>query len=320
MNYLKKYYLLNTNGVKHFKSNDCEHYVHVLYFDSAGPRIVESPYINDPLLISTISFSSRIRGITIVERELFVICRESNVVHVYDANTTAFQTKFLVGGLIDPLSLASTSNALFISEVLSNKIYQVGLPAKSVFTTWKVDALYNTLSTTNQGNLLVSCVSGKALNDAGESYELFEYTPDGILQRRLILSEEMRGLKHAVQIGNDRFVLTHVNVQTQRVCLVDGEGKLLKSYGGASGSGPGQLDNPRDVVVDRRGFVFVTCLYGNKVVLLNSELEFVKDIIPTSANIRFIDTICLDEYRGVLYVSDNARRTMSVFKLNGLEE
>ena len=82
------------------------------------------------------------------------------------------------------------------------------------------------------------------------------------------------------------------------------------------GSGPGKLGGPCDLALDRNGNVLVSCFGSNKVVLLNSKLEFVKDFIPTSANIRNNDRICLDEERGYLYVADCDERTISVFELN----
>ena len=90
---------------------------------------------------------------------------------------------------------------------------------------------------------------------------------------------------------------------------------IIKRYGGIPGTQKGHLYDPRDIAVDRHGYILVPCYNSGKVVLLTSKLRFVKDVsIPTSANIGAINTICLDECRGRLYVSDEDKETISVFQ------
>jgi len=61
------------------------------------------------------------------------------------------------------------------------------------------------------------------------------------------------------------------------VCIVDGDGKVTRSYGGQSGSGVGQLDEPRHVAVGEDSqFIYVADYCNGRVVLLSSTLEFVR--------------------------------------------
>ena len=152
----------------------------------------------------------------------------------------------------------------------------------------------------------------------GEFYKLYECSTQGVSLGEIILPKEMKGLIHAIRLNEDRILLTYASSASSihRVCLVDNNAQLIRSYGGVRGSGEGQLDDLRELVVDGSGFIFVSCFAGSKVVLLNSNLEYVRDIIPASANIRCINRISFDEYRRKIYVSDYNRKTISVFILN----
>ena len=146
--------------------------------------------------------------------------------------------------------------------------------------------------------------------------ELHEYTPTGSLQRKIQLQPEMRGLRDAIHVDNDCFLITHDAKDLSRVCLVACNGKLITSYGGSPGSGLGQLDGPHYLALASDGFVFVSCCNGNRVVLLNKDLEFVSDIIPTTAGMKKICTIYFDEHHEHLYVSNFIENTLSVFWLD----
>ena len=89
-----------------------------------------------------------------------------------------------------------------------------------------------------------------------------------------------------------------------RVCLIDNQGNLIKSFGSTDGSGSANLTNPYRLVVDRNGFILVADCPNHRVVLLNKQLEYVKDIIPASMNMSGIFVLFLDEDNGRLYLSD----------------
>ena len=70
-------------------------------------------------------------------------------------------------------------------------------------------------------------------------------------------------------MSSDQFVVSHAGDVSllHRVCIVDMEGHIIKSYGGERGSGDGQLCYPRDLAVDRYGNVLVADYYSSKVML-----------------------------------------------------
>ena len=268
-------------------------------------------YTRDAKLVTSFKFESVIRGVVVVGRDLYVIVDGSDEVRVHNAIASEFRTSFSVEGLSNPYSIIATDQCLFISNYDDSSIYRVDIPNCTTVSSWEIGIRYNRLSMAKHGNILVTSCDANAL---------CEYTPTGTLLRTVELPSEMHGPRHAIQLDDDRFLVTHEmergSPALNRVCVIDIKGQLIASYGGIAGSGLGQLNKPRQLAVDRNGFIYVACVEDNKVPLLNSKLEFVKYIIPSSTGINHIFMIYLDEQRGKLYVSDFDKDTLSVFQLN----
>ena len=92
-----------------------------------------------------------------------------------------------------------------------------------------------------------------------------------------------------------------------RVCIVDADGKLKKSFGGKRGSTIGQMDNPRYLSVDGNGFVMVVDELNHRILLLDRDLEFKREILSKDGKhgLRYPARILLDETNGRLFVADN---------------
>jgi len=99
-------------------------------------------------------------------------------------------------------------------------------------------------------------------------------------KRRVIrLDSHIKDPHHAVQLTTGQFVVSHgvAHDGVHRVCLVDGEGRVTRSYGGQRGSGVDQLSWPRRFTVDEDSqFIFVADHCNRRVVLLSPTLEFVR--------------------------------------------
>ena len=82
-----------------------------------------------------------------------------------------------------------------------------------------------------------------------------------------------------LQLTTGQFVVCHGDGDDQlhRVCLVDDEGKVTRSYGGQPGSDVGQLQRPFHLAVDENSrYIFVVEWSNHRVVLLSPTLEFVR--------------------------------------------
>jgi hypothetical protein len=79
---------------------------------------------------------------------------------------------------------------------------------------------------------------------------------------------------HAIEYERRTFLVCHqVNDapddRLHSVSLIDRHGNVIDTY-----QGPKHLNKPRDITVDSAGRILVADYYGNRVVVLNSRLEF----------------------------------------------
>ena len=229
---------------------------------------------------------------------------ESPEITVHNTDTYLLQTSIKVPGLSDQWDMVADDTSLFVSEISSSNIHRIKLPEKQTITCWKAAGERNGLSITKQGSVLVTCCS---LN------KLFEYSTDGISRREIVLHTDLRGPYRAIQLDNDQFLFDHDS--PDRVCLIDITGKLIKSFEGTTGTKGGPLKYPRQLVVDQNGYILVADGGGNRVVLLDKNLEFVKDLIPASAGMEGVFAVCLEKQCGRLYVSGGDKKKLAVFQL-----
>ena len=234
-------------------------------------------------------------GIAISDKEIFIV--QSNapkVVQVFDSGTFKHLRNLSVTALKAAWDITFGGNILFIAERWSGQIHRVPLDSSEPINSWSLEIGQLQLSTLKSGNILVTCYS---------TNKLIEYTTTGQLVREIPLQQDITCPRHAIQMDNDRFLVSHID-SAHRVCLIDNKGQLIKSYGGALGSGPGQLNTPYNLVADVNGSCLVVDLGANRIILLNDELQFVKEIIPPSGGLNHPNRMCLDRNRKKLFVAE----------------
>ena len=131
--------------------------------------------------------------------------------------------------------------------------------------------------------------------------------------RDIVLQSDIRSPYRAIQLDNGQFLLDHDS--PGRVCSIDRMGNVIKSFGGTEGTEGGLLSNPCQFLVDQRGFILVADYNNSRVVLLDPQLEFVKDLIPSSVGTNKVYALYLDEHCGELWVSDYLNNKLVVFEL-----
>ena len=94
------------------------------------------------------------------------------------------------------------------------------------------------------------------------------------------LGESMNGLGQAIQLENDRFLICHANKSFDRVCIIDNTGNVIKINNRNYSKRVGKLNFPSHLAVDRKGFIFVVDRNNDRIVQLNSSLEFIREVIP----------------------------------------
>ena len=89
----------------------------------------------------------------------------------------------------------------------------------------------------------------------------------------------------------------------------------MMSYGGEEGSGIGQLNGPCYLAVDKDGFIFVADHKNDRIVQLNSSLEFIRDFKPGSVGLDKPMRMHLQEETRRLYISEYDLQNITVLDL-----
>ena len=237
-------------------------------------------------MIERISTKHAVAGVTSVDDELFALLfRDDNQVAVYSVNDYKLLRHLHLPGLKPSLDNDMTScvrhKCLYASDWDNDCIHRYDLSSKvgaikkwiasGHISKWSVPGRPWGLSVTpGRCNLLVACRRPSKLVElrAGSGQPV----------RQITLQSDIEWLYHAVQLTTGQYVVCHGwgDGTLRRVCLVDVEGRVTRSYGGQGGHGVGQLYYPRHLAVDEDSqFIFVADHYNHRVVLLSPTLEFV---------------------------------------------
>ena len=93
--------------------------------------------------------------------------------------------------------------------------------------------------------------------------------------------------------------------------MIDNSGRVIKCYGGNEGSGIGHLNRPIHLAIDRNGFILVADHANNRIVRLNSSLEYISETVGIQQPVR----ILLDEERGRLYAIERDNECITIFNI-----
>ena len=120
------------------------------------------------------------------------------------------------------------------------------------------------ISVTSSHHLLAFCSASKML-------KLF--TTHGELYNTVQLPPDLVNVTCAVELIPGQYLVTHGSALHQ-VCVVNHKGKILHTFGGLRGSYGQLLTTPRDVAMDKDGFVYVDDEGSNRLVLLTPKLDY----------------------------------------------
>jgi len=115
---------------------------------------------------------------------------------------------------------------------------------------------------------------------------------------------------HGIQLTTGQYVVSHGRKYSlsHRVCIVDDDGRVIRSYGGKCENG--QMNWPRQVAVDKDSqFIFVADHENSRVVLLTPTLQFVCHI---SEGISRPYSLHFNDAKRRLYVGEWARHSSVV--------
>lgn len=256
---------------------------------------------------------------TILEKELFIVSRMSSEVEVYDSNKLSFCRRWEVVELVAPVDIGSCKRrkCLYIlHEKGSGQTTQiVGVDRDGVVSKrWPTGQEYGySISVTYESTIVISVF---------QKNKLIEYSSDGQSLREVTMTVES-GLvhpSHALKLTNGQFLVSHGtrNDPLHRVCLVDSDGKVKKFSSGKNGSVGNGMKRPVYLAVDGGGSWMVVDQWNSRVLLLDSNLKYVKEVLSKEGHgLRRPSRILLDESKGRLLVVDNEWDTTNLILIDG---
>jgi hypothetical protein len=217
----------------------------------------------------------RIQGLAVMNNELYVGRDYQSVIDVYDVATLSFRRNLSIPGLHCAYDVASCPqcDVVYISDYCADKIIVINEHGDNVFN-WSVAGHPEGLSVNSQLNVVVVVI---------EYERLQVFTRRGEFVRNVSLQSDIVFVWQGIQLDDDRYVVTHGagSEALHRVCIVNGNGRIIQSYGGNKGSGIGQLDRPVRMLIFGGSLIVADC-NNCRVLLFNaSPFKYVRELIST---------------------------------------
>ena len=212
-------------------------------------------------------------AVATLDNELFTIMPLSPQLNVYDASLFTARGTITIGGSLSydfvDMVACCFNHCLYIADAYQSCMIRLETSGMSELTKWKVEGVDQSavISVTSSHHVLVLCGGGK----------LKLFSTDGVLHKAVELPPDLVHVTSAVELTPGRYVVSHGRGSDtlHRVCVVDNEGNVLRRFGGLRGSHPKLLASPRDVGVDKDGFVHVDDEKNDRLVVLTQQLDHV---------------------------------------------
>jgi DNA-binding beta-propeller fold protein YncE len=222
-------------------------------------------------------------------------------ISVYSTDTFELKRKITFtgsGSNLYGLAPCRTENdCLYVSDYWNNRVHKlnISLEHTTTSTSWAVASRPHGLSVNKANNLLIA---------AAESQKIQEYTSNGSLVRETV---DGNSPFQAVELADGTIAVSRFG-PVYGVAVLSANGTVLHQYGSTTtGTGPGQMNEPRGLAVSKRGFVIVAEFGNNRISVLNPTLsEAHSMLLPTHAiaQIKNPHAVYLDESSARLYVGE----------------
>ena len=251
-----------------------------------------------PTVIHVIREGTNVAGVTSLGDDVFVVrWPTQRKIEVYNSKTFTLQRHITVsglGGFSYGLATCPHNNCLYASDWSNDSVHRVELSGSNEVMEWSVALCPTGLSVNSEHNLLVV--------SQGES-KLQIFTTYGTLLQNIQLQADIEGPWHAVQLPNGQF----------RVCLVGGDGAVVRSYGGQAGSQLTQMNKPRGLAVDREGRILVAEETNSRLLVINQSLSSAHEMsVCVDGGLKGPYSLWYDQSRRRLYIGEYRGRRVIV--------
>lgn len=257
-----------------------------------------------PILAGRLPEGDPVYGVAVVGNNIYVIRDSASYVEVYDASSFKNRVNISVAGMAGPYDMVTTGDALLILDWYQyNTVFVVQIPSGSL-TTWSVgENAYTSMALAEpnaftHGNVIVTATTSQMVRSFAPNG-----TPMGSFQIQSISSP-----RQAIAVSGGTFAVCSgygLSPAVHEVCIVNQQGVTKKCYGGAPGSGVGQLNIPARLLLNREKCILVADDGNQRVVLLDRELAYVEDLLTSADGLQGPYRLHLDETNRLLYVADN---------------
>jgi len=240
--------------------------------------------------------------------DIFVACESGQCIEVYDARTFVLQRHLRVRGLASAsygLAACVHNNCLYASNYQNCIIHRVDLSHSSAVKNWSVARKPAGLSVNKAHNVVVTCYGADKLQ---------EYTTNGVPVREINLSQaDVTHPWHAIQLSTGDYVISQFK-SPGVVSVVRVDGQVVRTYDFSQAPNVGPMKNPGSLAVTKNGAILVADDDNHRILSLSSSLSYYAQVLPVSDGIQYPCSLCLDESRDRLYVSEHGKSRLLVFK------
>ena len=220
---------------------------------------------SEPTVTHVIPGGAAVSGVTSLGDDVFIVCHDrSQQVEVYDAVTFTLQHRLSVPGLgySEGLAACASNKCLYASDCDNCCIHRVKLTDSNVVMRWCVGRRPRGLTVNSAKNVVVVIERERKLQ---------EFTTHGTLLQTIQLQPDIEYPRQVVKLTSGQFVINHVGT-SHRVCLLDVQGGVIQSYGGAQGSDLTKMSMPEGLTVDKHGNILFADSNNNRLLVLDHSL------------------------------------------------
>jgi len=237
--------------------------------------------------------------VTSLGDDVFVVRYKSQQkIEVYDAKTFSLQRHITVPGLGNHsygLVVCPYNNCLYSSDWNNNSVHRVALSRGNAVMRWSVARSPAGLSVNSEHNLLV-------VSQVQRKLQIF--TTHGTLLQNVQLQADIEVPRHAVQLPTGQFLVSHFG-PLHRVCLVEVDGAVVRSYGGPEGSKLTQVSFPAGLAVDRERRVLVADVGNNRLLVIVESLSSAQEMrVSVDGGLQGPYSLWYDQSRRRLYIGE----------------
>jgi len=171
----------------------------------------------------------------------------------------------------------------------------VELSGSNAVTQWSVGSGPAGLTVNSDKNVLVVIKDERMLQ---------KFTTHGTQLQTIQLQADIESPIQVIQLSSGQFVISHEGSE-HSVCLVDGNGAVVRSFGGTRGSDLTKINVPVDLAVDKHGNILVADELNNRLLVLDPTLTSAREMsVSVDGGLDSPLSLWYDKSRGRLYVGE----------------